>query len=91
MWYVIIAALGFGGGWLLHKPDKQMQEIQRTTDTILVTVEKIVPKIDTMYKYIPQIVIKQDTVIQMTGEVLSIVKKIDVKTDTLINRSTKRN
>lgn len=86
MWYIVIAALGFGGGWLLHKPDKQIQEIHRRVDTVLVTVEKIVPKIDTMYKYMPQIVVKQDTIIYMTGEVWSTVKRIEAKTDTLINR-----
>jgi hypothetical protein len=101
MWYIIIAVLGFGGGYFAHtRPTVEdnilnntdtikslSMQIEAKTDTIKDMTQRLSKKIDTIYlEAIPKIIFKQDTIIYMTGEVLQIVKNIDTKTDTLIKR-----
>jgi hypothetical protein len=89
MWYIVIAALGFGGGYFAHKQPTINEQVVERIDTLNTIVMRTETKIDTIYKYVPQILIKQDTIIYMTGEVWSTVKRIEAKTDTLIERTNK--
>lgn len=88
MWYIIIAIVGFGSGFFAGKSSDKLGGLEQKTDTVLVHVDRIETKTDTVLKYVttlvPQIIVKQDTIIYTTGEVLRIVKKIDKNVESLI-------